>query len=133
MRNGNIQQDTLIDKGAGVLTVPMRNGNILKTTSPSPFSKSSYRTYEEWKLSTWYCCQLGMKVLTVPMRNGNFHSKQRRRKSYQCSYRTYEEWKQSKSQIMKIEFFVLTVPMRNGNQITLVNDGRFAKKFLPYL
>jgi len=58
-----------------VLTVPMRNGNILIMRNNSPWLNSSYRTYEEWK-RMWYnnMCR-----------------------SLVGSYRTYEEWKLSKS------------------------------------
>jgi len=33
-----------------VLTVPMRNGNDMKSIILAIFQNSSYRTYEEWKL-----------------------------------------------------------------------------------
>jgi len=78
-----------------VLTVPMRNGNLLKRlgeaclcrflpylwgmeTSIWKYTRkawitSSYRTYEEWKRSLVSLLFVGISsVLTVPMRNGNF-------------------------------------------------------------
>jgi len=54
----------------GVLTVPMRNGNV-KTKIIKLVKFRSYRTYEEWKQNNtreYYPRAL-------------------------CSYRTYEEWK----------------------------------------
>jgi len=54
-----------------VLTVPMRNGNDrIKGINVS--TKSSYRTYEEWKQTIYEVERLTRFVLTVPMRNGNF-------------------------------------------------------------
>ena len=53
-----------------VLTVPMRNGNSPRL-SQDILQTRSYRTYEEWKLSSI-----------------NIHKLLRK-----CSYRTYEEWK----------------------------------------
>jgi len=54
-----------------VLTVPMRNGNPTFTDTTRSSCKSSYRTYEEWKL------------IKLP----------HEAKSPFGSYRTYEEWK----------------------------------------
>ena len=56
---------------------------------------SSYRTYEEWKLT------LGLYLPQL----------------LQSSYRTYEEWKpRDLHKVLNHELFVLTVPMRNGNK-----------------
>ena len=60
-----------LEPGALVLTVPMRNGNILKYQNMKRLLLRSYRTYEEWKQNNtreYYPRAL-------------------------CSYRTYEEWK----------------------------------------
>ena len=54
-----------------VLTVPMRNGNILCAPPAGRTRKSSYRTYEEWKLYSKISRRYVRWVLTVPMRNGN--------------------------------------------------------------
>jgi len=53
----------------------------------------SYRTYEEWKLTTLSVDNSVLIVLTVPMRNGNDFAKTVNGKTLSCSYRTYEEWK----------------------------------------
>jgi len=76
MRNGNNNTAKMLEGDMfTVLTVPMRNGNfpvaLLKTTCHT----SSYRTYEEWKLSS------NIGEITA----GKL-----------CSYRTYEEWKLQK-------------------------------------
>ena len=66
---------------------------VIGTTAES-YKKSSYRTYEEWKLfASSVPLFTNLSVLTVPMRNGN-----------------EEEAKEIES-----EKPVLTVPMRNGN------------------
>jgi len=55
-----------------VLTVPMRNGNSPFEYSECMSVKSSYRTYEEWKLDEAnFVFASRFWVLTVPMRNGN--------------------------------------------------------------
>jgi len=54
-----------------VLTVPMRNGNTPFNLFRRYSKQRSYRTYEEWKPTTY----AGMYELRI------------------CSYRTYEEWK----------------------------------------
>ena len=54
-----------------VLTVPMRNGNLSPPFTNISVPKSSYRTYEEWKLLCEVESSIALKVLTVPMRNGN--------------------------------------------------------------
>ena len=54
----------------------------------------SYRTYEEWKLTSHHIIICCVYVLTVPMRNGNRNERQENQKlADQRSYRTYEEWK----------------------------------------
>ena len=99
-----------------VLTVPMRNGNTFQPYT-RPFGQAqflpylwgmetlfypwynninicSYRTYEEWKRSSWtrfYDCKY--RVLTVPMRNGNKSIVDAGYEGQDGSYRTYEEWK----------------------------------------
>jgi len=55
--------------------------------------RSSYRTYEEWKLAACHSA------------NSFINS----------SYRTYEEWKPRIKAMPPAEKRVLTVPMRNGN------------------
>ena len=78
---------------SNVLTVPMRNGNFNSSNVSRiellflPYLwgmetevrcktlgvfVSSYRTYEEWKLSTMLSAETSNTVLTVPMRNGNW-------------------------------------------------------------
>jgi len=54
-----------------VLTVPMRNGNLITNEIPVTVIIRSYRTYEEWKRGARLFCFRGLTVLTVPMRNGN--------------------------------------------------------------
>ena len=56
-----------------VLTVPMRNGNLIKSIwIVQIVNASSYRTYEEWKRISKINVLLNIAfVLTVPMRNGN--------------------------------------------------------------
>jgi len=56
----------------GVLTVPMRNGNLRKSLHSFRNLISSYRTYEEWKRLQ---ALIGIIFASVG------------------SYRTYEEWK----------------------------------------
>jgi len=116
-----------------VLTVPMRNGNLLpffhhqqqETSSYRTYEEwkrpflnelvddiqGSYRTYEEWKLPfpgfSTFLCQI---VLTVPMRNGNW----------------------SERNLSSKILFVLTVPMRNGNS-PLIRILEKRNWFLPYL
>jgi len=120
MRNGNLLSPTPRTSFVIVLTVPMRNGNPVPDDPVINIHSSSYRTYEEWKLSsTWYLI-----------------------KSLVRSYRTYEEWKHAKTiksiadalQFlpylwgMETRYYqkcfeyrqnVLTVPMRNGNMMTI--------------
>jgi len=50
MRNGNLVQVDYNCQFAWVLTVPMRNGNAWSSSASCSSSFSSYRTYEEWKL-----------------------------------------------------------------------------------
>ena len=81
-----------------VLTVPMRNGNILASAQLQPAHHCSYRTYEEWKLDEIDNATSGTKG----------------------SYRTYEEWKPvTVFERINQLFKVLTVPMRNGNLLVL--------------
>jgi len=51
MRNGNMIQLTRKADQKAVLTVPMRNGNGQEDFRMRYQMLSSYRTYEEWKLS----------------------------------------------------------------------------------
>ena len=53
----------------------------------------SYRTYEEWKLFNPSFFVFPVLVLTVPMRNGNNHQVGVLDHISYRSYRTYEEWK----------------------------------------
>ena len=98
-----------------VLTVPMRNGNVVDIVEQMDAHNSSYRTYEEWKLVKNLQYAKQSLVLTVPMRNGNclrllvFHRSTwflpylwgmetsirsvANRFGTLSSYRTYEEWK----------------------------------------
>ena len=71
MRNGNFLKRVLILQLPTVLTVPMRNGNLDRPYNKQFQKFSSYRTYEEWKLSQ--TCS-----------NSTIAN---------SSYRTYEEWK----------------------------------------
>ena len=135
MRNGNLLDLKVHSLRNWVLTVPMRNGNIACTKTSLTLAAS---------------------VLTVPMRNGNtlssFLSHLSNSRSYRTyeewklflslafrsasslgSYRTYEEWKRrNKKEIRELGVLVLTVPMRNGNikrEPVLLSTYRF----LPYL
>mgnify|MGYP001403174934 CR=1 FL=1 len=58
-----------------------------------PEQESSYRTYEEWKLSMVLHQRMQGRVLTVPMRNGNMGKYAIPKSHVLSSYRTYEEWK----------------------------------------
>ena len=71
MRNGNLVFFNFFSKTSAVLTVPMRNGNFFPNKVKINQIISSYRTYEEWK--QYY-----------------LHSFEYRKSR---SYRTYEEWK----------------------------------------
>jgi len=139
-----------------VLTVPMRNGNSVRSCSSlyhcSAFLPylwgmetsqmhtvlfldvaSSYRTYEEWKRWIYNSVCIGLK----------------------SSYRTYEEWKHiwnkyhlkedypflpylwgmetSGGQMaIMLDLVVLTVPMRNGNGSVFEKINKVVE-FLPYL
>jgi len=126
-----------------VLTVPMRNGNVLisylycvhakflpylwgmETYQSQKYSYvqlSSYRTYEEWKLIFSISQSTISIVLTVPMRNGNAQLNDFRKYKKKSSYRTYEEWKLFEKFLLLRFDLVLTVPMRNGNELNhLVN------------
>jgi len=110
MRNGNLPNKIKIPvESSIVLTVPMRNGNEYQEDDEAT-RVSSYRTYEEWKLS------LGT--------NGD--------PTVTSSYRTYEEWKRGRDSICIPPFHVLTVPMRNGN-FHISNNQSANFLFLPYL
>ena len=93
---------------------------------------SSYRTYEEWKLTKFFSTKGGDKVLTVPMRNGNFHPPQDRVERLQFLPYLWgmETWMWES--IARSLSPVLTVPMRNGNYDTYAPNGRVLE-FLPYL
>jgi len=93
MRNGNILGYASKTWSRSVLTVPMRNGNNAILSIVWSMGGGSYRTYEEWKLDK---------------------EKMRIRK-FSSSYRTYEEWKHNGVVYEFIFVDVLTVPMRNGN------------------
>jgi len=128
---------------SSVLTVPMRNGNLV-TPSPLPaVSDRSYRTYEEWKLPYFYLSS-PQWLLFLPYlwgmetRTWAFHiigkrqflpylwGMETRYDSIVCllyfsSYRTYEEWKQGWQYLHTWwTLRVLTVPMRNGNLVSIV-------------
>jgi len=125
MRNGNLYRKTVFSSIHPVLTVPMRNGNPLrswwccKSLRFLPYlwgmetyyvdgrqvraNKSSYRTYEEWKLG----------------KRGNFET------DGDSSYRTYEEWKLRSTTYRSTKKHVLTVPMRNGNPRWHAQKGRW--------
>ena len=92
-----------------VLTVPMRNGNLLQLLE----------------------CLRNHQVLTVPMRNGNYGEASGTIYGI-GSYRTYEEWKHANGMITPKACLVLTVPMRNGNKVN-GNDAKMNAWFLPYL
>jgi len=95
MRNGNFGSSVVFCMYTSVLTVPMRNGNLVSVRFSATSTGCSYRTYEEWKLVMERTNDnYRALVLTVPMRNGN-----------------------SPDPINRIAVFsVLTVPMRNGNK-----------------
>ena len=79
----------------GVLTVPMRNGNLVRVSIDVLTDVSSYRTYEEWKpdkpipldskSTSSYRTYEEWKLIVIFWIT---HTKIR-------SYRTYEEWKQN--------------------------------------
>ena len=77
----------------------MRNGNLILFFDQKKLSKSSYPTYEEWKLQ--YSLKSRKRayiVLILPMRNGNSIS----------------------SPTLICVPKVLILPMRNGNNISFV-------------
>ena len=111
MRNGNLVFFNFFSKTSAVLTVPMRNGNFFPNKVKINQIISSYRTYEEWK--QYY-----------------LHSFEYRKSR---SYRTYEEWKRfSFSALRRSVCWVLTVPMRNGNYSSS-DKPTPPRTFLPYL
>gem|GEM_PF-6848555 len=83
-----------VQRNRFVLTVPMRNGNLISDEWILKVFCSSYRTYEEWKRKD--------TIATALEQIG--------------SYRTYEEWKPLNSLSVTLPTWVLTVPMRNGNK-----------------
>jgi len=95
-------------------------------------SSSSYRTYEEWKLTFFAIASQSVCVLTVPMRNGNINKGFNLGLEELGSYRTYEEWKHLLLPFFHHQQQVLTVPMRNGNTSPPILI-RFSIMFLPYL
>jgi len=107
----------------------MRNGNRLPTRSSRVvFSFRSYRTYEEWKLSSTASprCTSTRSYRTYeewkPAEEANQTQEQK------SSYRTYEEWKHFTFVPDWVSvLFVLTVPMRNGNRSFLKNTRRNLK------
>ena len=89
----------------------MRNGNNQCSCSLGTQAYSSYRTYEEWKLSI----------------------RGEGRGTSDSSYRTYEEWKQGIKWNLSHQHPVLTVPMRNGNAFPNLRISQGVFPFLPYL
>ena len=90
-----LTRPTLALVGEAVLTVPMRNGNLM-TSKSFRLSKTKFLPYL-WGMET-------SNIITPRYSNA------------MCSYRTYEEWKRSKSKYTSTsKLSVLTVPMRNGN------------------
>ena len=83
----------------------------------APIFKSSYRTYEEWKLET-----LSQTVQEVQSSYRTYEEWKRFRTEtflsrVVSSYRTYEEWKHLSALFTEVQAaIVLTVPMRNGNE-----------------
>jgi len=75
----------------------------------------SYRTYEEWKLSS--------VVINIITKISSYRTYEEWKPPFflffrglmTSSYRTYEEWKLHWIENMRV-MRVLTVPMRNGNQ-----------------
>ena len=131
-----------------VLTVPMRNGNSLpsfsalspkirflpylwgmETENPKtciPPRNSSYRTYEEWKLTKnqRVVCRYDL-VLTVPMRNGNFkHNLSQSRRYPVLTVPMRNGNVRFMPPTTLVNLLVLTVPMRNGNSISTYVPNR---------
>jgi len=123
-----------------VLTVPMRNGNLIQYLFLVLHTSGSYRTYEEWKLTNeksftiriyssyrtyeeWkpFCTSaILIRLLEFLPYLWGMETTEDGLKSCQSSgsYRTYEEWKLMylRKSVHKA-CRVLTVPMRNGNRI----------------
>jgi len=100
-----------------VLTVPMRNGNLVVVAQERLLMQSSYRTYEEWKLTLtmkddnvlnkFLPYLWGMETLlrrfkmVIEMSSYRTYEEWKllsiifMKHIYICSYRTYEEWKLS--------------------------------------
>ena len=139
-----------------VLTVPMRNGNFYTYIYKKYSIYRSYRTYEEWKLSSLptisqrlvssYRTYEEWKPRTAIIflsPNGRFlpylwgmetQVTTWRLSGSMRSYRTYEEWKPGIviGGVLYL-FLVLTVPMRNGNWISEIVCCEVYPRFLPYL
>ena len=95
MRNGNLLELWKMLEIGFVLTVPMRNGNSFLTSSFKSFFK--VLTVPMRNGNFWWCVFIlsWLSVLTVPMRNGNFLPAEILSAMFFRSYRTYEEWKLS--------------------------------------
>jgi len=117
MRNGNLLPTFLPNTSFYVLILPMRNGNIGRSSDFKKFLKSSYPTYEEWKPSSPSDTLVSAsEVLILPMRNGNLYMHLVQFflfllfLSYLWGMET-RDW----DLCIKEQWRVLILPMRNGN------------------
>jgi len=133
MRNGNVYETLPSLTLKKVLTVPMRNGNLLLFSLLYHFLFCSYRTYEEWKPSVSLVSNVITLVLTVPMRNGNPNNAIFIiQKKWPRSYRTYEEWKL----LLKVIYMTKRVSSYRTYEEwkpTFIIICKIHKAFLPYL
>ena len=118
------QKKHVISSLVYVLTVPMRNGNIITSFFSDVCIRSSYRTYEEWKLSpTLFISSIiacSYRTYEEWKHDGTCNNPI----PSSSSYRTYEEWKRASIFSYSIAIFVLTVPMRNGNILFICAIGQ---------
>ena len=121
------------DDGDYVLTVPMRNGNLLVYHRDLSVVRSSYRTYEEWKRKVKITVSNIARVLTVPMRNGNVGWCENRHESVSRSYRTYEEWKHVSSLSVVTGFHGSYRTYEEWKPFFLTPRELPSRLFLPYL
>ena len=133
MRNGNAPIILIGELSTRVLILPMRNGNVGRTTRV-PEAHMSFLSYlwgmetdaihyelarrfeflsYLWGMETWYgVCYVDKLVIR--------------------SYPTYEEWKPASCCFWNAFFNVLILPMRNGNMI-MCCTVMLCGMFLSYL
>ncbi len=116
MRNGNLYIVSSSSKDILVLTVPMRNGNTKESREAREGHKSSYRTYEEWKLPSIVQKAFRLHSSYRTYEEWKLPIRLKQNSPRKGSYRTYEEWKHEYGLSDEVVLeMVLTVPMRNGN------------------